>query len=130
MISYEEASDIREKVVEIVLAAGFVHIKAERLFCIRSHGSKTRRVIARCHSLPKIMQKVLNAYPCYVIEVISERFDRLPEEEKTKTLIHELMHIPKSFGGGFIHHNVVNSRAVQKILQKIGNISIEKEVLK
>ena len=117
MISYEEAPDIREKVADIVSAAGFVHIKTERLFCIRSSGSSSRRVIARCHSLPRIMQKALNTYPCYVIEVISERFDRLPEEERTKTLIHELMHIPKSFGGGFIHHNVVNSRAVQKILE-------------
>ena len=50
----------------------------------------------------------------YLIEVISEKFDRLSAEEQLKVIIHELMHIPKSFGGGFIHHNKVNKRSVEK----------------
>jgi predicted metallopeptidase len=48
----------------------------------------------------------------YLIELISEKFDRQSEEDKIKTLIHELMHIPKTFGGGFIHHNKVNEKSV------------------
>ena len=38
-------------------------------------------------------------------------------EDKTKTLIHELMHIPKTFGGGFIHHDVVHERNVNKMYE-------------
>ena len=54
----------------------------------------------------------------YVIEIISERFDKMSEVDRIKTLIHELMHVPKSFGGGFIHHNVVHERNVEKMYDR------------
>jgi predicted metallopeptidase len=54
----------------------------------------------------------------YLIEVISEKFDRLPPEEQTKVIIHELMHIPKTFGGGFIHHNKVHKKTVEQQYKK------------
>lgn len=72
---------------------------------MRSKDSGSRRTIARCHALPRIMQLSLNQKPHYVIEVISERYDKLSKEEQTKILIHELMHIPLTFGGGFRAHN-------------------------
>ena len=82
--------------------------------------------MARCHALSRIWQKALNIKAVYIIEVISERFDKFSEEEKTKTLIHELMHIPKSFGGGFIHHNMVNERNIDKLYKML----VENERLK
>lgn len=62
--------------------------------------------------------------PTYVVEVIAERYDFLTPENRDKTLIHELMHIPKSFRGGFRHHkNFVTDEKVEiwykRFLQKL-----------
>ena len=54
----------------------------------------------------------VNAF--YALEFLHERFDKLPEDEKVKTIIHELMHIPKSFGGGFRHHDHVCDKNIEK----------------
>jgi len=64
------------------------------------------------------MQLALNVKTHYAVEVISEQFDKLSDEEQTKTLIHELMHIPKAFGGGFKYHNVVNRKNIDKLYKK------------
>ena len=114
MIKYHDAEDIRDNIKDIIFKLELDHINLERIYCIRSNGSGSRGVIARCHALSKVMQKGLNCEPFYVIEVISERFDKLSQEEKLKTLIHELLHIPKAFGGGFRHHDFVNEGIVDK----------------
>jgi predicted metallopeptidase len=118
MIRYEIAKDIEEKVLRILETANFNHIDRKRLVCIRSRGSSARNIIARCHALSKIWQKALCCDAVYIIEVISEKFDKLDEEEKVKTLLHELMHIPKSFGGGFKHHDWVNNKNIERIYRE------------
>lgn len=40
----------------------------------------------------------------YIIETISEKFDRLPDFEKDKVLLHELTHIPRNFSGALMPH--------------------------
>ena len=110
--------DIKRKIELIIRTLDFKHINPERVYCIRSHGSSSRGIIARCHSLPKILQQVLSIEPAYVIEIISETFDKQREEEQVKTLIHELLHIPKTFGGGFLHHNVVTRAKIDKFYKK------------
>ncbi len=120
-ISYELAPDLQEKVNEISRLM-FPHVKLDSVVCLRSFGSSSRGTIARCHALGKAMQLALGRRGFYVIEVISKRFDKMSSEEKTKTLIHELMHIPKSFGGGFIHHNIVHERNVEKMYQYYINL--------
>ncbi len=104
MIQYEIAKGIAQELANIISKLKMSHVDQSRLLCVRSKGSRSKRVVARCHGLPRIMQLALNQKPFYVIEVISERFDRLTREERIKVLIHELMHIPHSFGGGFRPH--------------------------
>ena len=120
-IKYEIALDLQEQVNEIAILL-FPHVKLDSVVCLRSHGSSSRGTIARCHALGKAMQLALGRKGFYVIEVISKRFDKLSETDRLKTLIHELMHIPKSFGGGFIHHNVVHERNVEREFQRYINL--------
>jgi predicted metallopeptidase len=91
-------------------------VPKNRVYCYRSYGSKASNVIARVHSLPKIWQQALSEPAYYAVEVLSEQYDNLPTEEKEKTLIHELLHIPNSFGGGFRHHkDWVTRRRVESL---------------
>lgn len=119
-MKYSKASDIEIQVKEISHILELPH-DISRVLCIRSTGSKSRRTIARCHSISRAVQTGLGIDAHYVIEVLSENFDKLPEDEKARTLIHELMHIPKAFGGGFKGHRVVNRRAVEKMYVKYKN---------
>jgi predicted metallopeptidase len=121
-IKYYKDQELERKVIDIANRLGMKH-DMKRITCIRSYGSSSKRVLARCHALPRVMQLALDVKPHYVIEIISENFDKLSEEEKTKTLIHELMHIPKSFGGGFKFHNVVNKKSVDEMYKKYINNS-------
>jgi predicted metallopeptidase len=103
-IRYYEAPDIKTQVDTIVARLDFRHIEPSRIYCYRSQGSKSRRTVARIYSLGKLWQIALKTQAGYLIEVISERYDRLSQEEKEKVLIHELLHIPRGFSGGFKPH--------------------------
>jgi predicted metallopeptidase len=111
MIQYHLAKDIDVRVKEILRKLRMNHVDETRLICLRSKGSGSRRVIARCHGLSRIMQLALNKKPHYVIEILSERFDQLNQEDQTKVLIHEILHIPHAFGGGFRSHRPFVTRA-------------------
>ena len=126
-IKYQIAEDLKEQINEIAEML-FPHIRTKDVVCLRSFGSSSRGTIARCHALGKAMQIALGRKGFYLIEVISERFDKMSKEEQLKTLIHELMHIPKSFGGGFIFHNVVNNKNVDLMYEKY--ISLKKNNFK
>ena len=112
-MKYEFAPDL-QSIAEDICRVLFPYINITRVKCFRSYGSSSRRTIARCHSLNKIMQKALGIPAFYPLEFISENFDRLSNDEKTKVIIHELMHIPKCFGGGFRHHDFVCSKNINK----------------
>jgi predicted metallopeptidase len=116
---YERAPDVTELVIKIIEKLGLIHIPKTRVYCYRSHGSKAHHVIARIHSLPKIWQHALSEPVYYAVEVLSEQYDPLPVDEKEKTLIHELLHIPNSFGGGFRHHkNWVTRKRVEALHER------------
>ena len=103
-LEYFEAPDVKSLVDEIVDILGFFHVVPQFVYCYRSRGSESRGTVARIHGLGRIWQEALRRPAAYVIEVISEQYDELSDEEKEKTLIHELLHIPKGFSGGFRPH--------------------------
>ena len=119
MIRYELAQDITAKVRDILHKLEMTHVDESRLVCVRSKGSNSKRIIARCHGLSRIMQLALDQEPNYVVEVVSERFDKLGKEEQVRVLIHELMHIPHSFGGGFRSHKpYVTRKQIERMYKK------------
>ena len=119
MISYEPAKDVQDRVYNIVTKLRLGHVDLSRVRCVRSRGSKSRYTLARIHVIPKIIQNALDIPAFYIIEVISEKFDKMKWEDQDRTLIHEILHIPKSFGGGFRHHgNYVNRKTVEAAYRK------------
>ena len=112
---YEPAPDI-QKIAEEISVMMFPHVKMDRMKCFRSYGSSSKRTIARCHALGKLMQLAVGVKAHYALEFL-ERFDKLSREEQIKTIIHELMHIPKTFGGGFRQHDYVCEKNVKLFYQ-------------
>tara|TARA_Y100000310_G_C20580284_1_gene762621 strand:+ start:929 stop:1327 length:399 start_codon:yes stop_codon:yes gene_type:complete len=108
---YEFAQDLQGIAEEISIVL-FPHVKGDKVKCFRSFGSSSKNTIARCHTIGKLMQQAMGVGAFYTLEFLSERFDKLSEEEKIKTIIHELMHIPKTFGGGFRQHDWVCDKNV------------------
>ena len=100
-IKYYDAPDIKRQVDAIASDLDFFHVVPQFVFCVRSRGSKAKRTIARIHGLGKIWQGV-------------------PKEDKEKTLIHELMHIPGGFSGGFRpHKGCVERKHVEQLYRKL-----------
>lgn len=116
------APDIKKRVAKILEALDWPHIIASQLVIYRSKGSKSR-AFARIWSLPRVWQQALKVSPHYVIEVVSERFDRLSLEDQDRTLVHELMHIPKTFSGALVPHRGrgrhINHQNVETLYQKL-----------
>ena len=122
-MKYFPAPEIKKQVDAIASDLDFFHIVPQFVFCVRSKGSKAKRIIARIHGLSKIWQEVLNIPTAYTIEVISENYDRLSKEDKEKTLIHELLHIPGGFSGGFRpHKGYVERRTVELLYNKLQQV--------
>jgi predicted metallopeptidase len=119
-IRYTEAADVKKLADEIIDRLGLFHVVPQFMFCFRSTGSASKRTIARIHGLGKIWQEALNLPPSYTIEVISERYDRLSQTGKEKTIIHELLHVPRGFAGGFRpHKGYIDERIVDDLYRKL-----------
>ncbi len=119
---YQDAT-LQKEVQKLVFDLDFGYIDPQKLIVFRSYGSKSR-AIARIWSLPRIWQMALKISPHYCIEVISERFDKLSLAEKKKVLIHELLHIPKTFSGSLLPHRgrgkrKIDRRAVERLFKKL-----------
>ena len=71
--------------------------------------------------MAKLFSEVAGIAPTYIIEVNAKKFDKLSERDQLKTLVHELMHIPKTFSGALLSHHGpyhrINDREVEKILK-------------
>jgi len=129
-MKYVPAPDL-QKISDEICKLIFPHIVVERVKCFRGYGSSAKGTIARCHGLGKVMQEAIGVRAYYAIEFLVEQFEKLSKEDRIRTIIHELMHIPQSFGGGFRHHDYVTEKNVEvnyKMYLKFKNARAENKI--
>ncbi len=118
-MKYSIAYDVKHQVDYLIKNLDFSHIRSKNIYCIRSFDAKTR-AYARIWGMAKLFNEVCGIQPHYIIEVNAKKFDKLNGRDKIKTLIHELMHIPKTFSGSLLPHrgryHRINDKEVEKIL--------------
>lgn len=102
-VSWELDSEIERRSLELIKTLELEWLSYGRIFFYRSINSKAR-AYARTWGLPKLWQRTLGVEPAYIVEVISEHFDKLSEKEQDKVLLHELTHIPHNFSGALVPH--------------------------
>ncbi len=121
-MKYKLAPEIKKQIRVLIKELKFTHIKPNQIWCIRSFDAKTR-AYARIWGMSRLFHEVAGLPPTYIIEIINQHFEKLSDREKIKTLIHELMHIPKTFSGALLSHrgphHEINDREVEKIIKKI-----------
>jgi len=112
-----DSAELEKRISNLIISCKFTHINPERVYCYVSTGAKTR-AYARIWGLGRIFQQALKIEPAYVIEAVSEKFDRLTSEQQEMVIIHELLHIPKSFSGALVphrHKGGVNDKVVREV---------------
>ncbi len=124
-MKFEQAPDVKAMADEILPFLELPHVNSYRLIFMRSSGSKAR-AYARIWSMPQIWQVALEIKAYYVIEVLSEYFDKLDEEKKEKVLIHELLHIPKTFSGALVPHTCFGKKINEKRVNEIYDRMMER----
>ena len=102
-MQWNSSPDISRRITHLVKNLALKHVDPSKIICFRSHGSSSR-ARARIWSLPTIWQQALKVTPHYCIEVLSEKFDTLSLDDQERVLIHELLHIPKTFSGALVPH--------------------------
>jgi len=121
-MKYELAKDVSKQVKILVNSLSLNYLKTKNIHCIRSFDAKTR-AYARIWGMAKLFSEVAGLEPHYIIEVVSNRYDKLTEREKMKTLIHELLHIPKTFSGALLSHRGkgrrINDAEIEKIIKNL-----------
>jgi len=121
-MDWHAAPDLHRQMSRIISQLGLAHLDPQNIFVFRSCGSRSR-ARARIWGFPRIWQQALQKSPCYCLEVLSEKFDHLRQDDQKRILIHELLHIPKNFSGALLPHRrrgvIVGPRQVEALFKKL-----------
>ncbi len=116
-MEWQPASDVHTRLRRIARALGLTYVVPARIRCVRVEGSRAN-ALARIWGLPPVFQDALDLEPHYVIELMVPAFDRLPRREQDRVIIHELLHIPRTFSGGIRPERSpslsINNRTVER----------------
>jgi predicted metallopeptidase len=126
-VIWNNAPDIKKRALHLIKVLELLWVDSSHLHFVRSVNSTTR-AYARIWGLAKVWQMALKENPSYIIEVISEKFDNLPEREKDKVLLHELAHIPKNFSGSLLPH--IRTRGKRNFHDRVDNLFAQLKKIK
>jgi len=122
-MNFYPAPDLDQLIKKIVEQLHLDHIQIDKVKAFRSRGSKAR-ARARIYAMPRIWQQALDLSPHYCIEFLSEHFDHLNQADQARVVIHELLHIPKTFSGALVPHrgkgrrHQVTHQTVEKLFRQ------------
>ena len=102
-VVWQKAPDVKKQINALFSCLKLPGYQKSVVFCYRSLGAQTRAV-ARIWGLNRLWQLALKVKPHYLIEVIGEKYDRLPPKSQERVLLHEIAHIPRNFSGSLIPH--------------------------
>jgi predicted metallopeptidase len=102
-IVWESAPDVKKRIKFLQESLNLDWLKTSDIYCFRSSYSRSR-AIARIWGFSRVWQTALNVGPKYIIEVLSEKYDRLSQRKRDEVLLHEIIHIPKNFSGALVPH--------------------------
>ena len=116
MVEYTEAPELKERAIKIAGKLNLAHIDFDRVHFYR-YTCDTRT----CAKITGFFKTLQLAYPhinpFYVITFNDHNFSRESEQEQNQTILHELLHIPKTFSGEFskIAHSKIYKKARELI---------------
>ena len=101
MADYFENEDIRERAMFLAKKHGFNWLNFDKIH-FYTYFSNTRTQ-AKCVGFSKVLQLPMShVQPYYVLVFNTKHFnEKMSNQEKDNTIIHELLHIPKNFSGEF-----------------------------
>ncbi|MCY0874004.1 MAG: putative metallopeptidase [Acidianus infernus] len=119
MLELEKAEDVKELALRINEETN-MGIDLNKIVFLRSKNSKTT-AIARTLTLPPQWRYVLGDNVLYIIEVVSEKYDKLECSDKVFVITHELMHIPRTMKG-LRNHNYKGFKQIRKISKELAKV--------
>jgi len=100
MVEYTEAPDIKERAIAIATKLNMSHIDFDRVHFYYYYCDT--RTIAKITGFFKVLQLAYpHIRPFYVISVNQKNFLGVSKRDQDSTILHELLHIPKTFSGEY-----------------------------
>ncbi len=100
MVTYKEAPELKERAIVIARKLNLNHIDFDRIHFYRY--TCNTKTVAKISGFFKTLQLPYpHINPFYVITFNDHNFERESEREQNQTILHELLHIPKTFSGEF-----------------------------
>lgn len=118
-VKYIRSCRIENVLRKIVDSLDLWYVKPGRVYAAVSFGSRTS-AYARIWGLPGPFVRLGICEAMYVVELVYENVQGLGCERLLGVLIHELLHIPRSFSGGLRSHGEWSRwSSIRRLVEKI-----------